>query len=602
MPLELVGPFGRTVNLAILSEAMTAPIVLSVSDSTSLSLQMVRPDLSGVAEAVGMAAGVATAAANSATEVASAGAAQGLSIALSVGATDTVATGASDGVATASAIGAADSESAGAATATSTAASGGASDVEAAGNSAGSSTAAAGGDFEAAGNGTGLAEGQATASAVGVSEAEAAGAATGSAAAGAVGEAATFAEITIETWGPQAAPHGDVPVEYTTDQAVTVDAVLYLASAGDPTASSQFNGGDADYIDLGDIALTVAGSPVNVDIPDELTGDYKLALLEQGAPDVNIVTSTGSTAINTVTEAAGAAAGAASVAGAGASEAEAAGASAGAATAGAVGDSVTEEVGAGASAGATTVSGAGASDAAAAGSSAGAASAAAVGDSSSGGGITSFAFVGDNVASPASSSHTFVAEPIEGPGDIVVAVACHGANIATCEIGGVPATVDARSVNTFELETSAIFRAAIPSGTAVDIFLTFTEDDLTTARTPSGDVAIWVARGVKSGGLTVTDTFVYNNSVTYPLACDVDTAAGGAAVGVMSDRGGGSGQNTSFDWVGLTKTGSDYDLNSGEDSNYGIATSTTAETPRGIDITEGGAGSAGVAVCVVSYE
>jgi pectate lyase len=99
------------------------------------------------------------------------------------------------------------------------------------------------------------------------------------------------ANITITGIGPQAA-NGNVPVSYTISQDdATVEAVLFLAADPDPVASDFNTGAATGYIDIGQVALTTAGSGITLTGPDGLQGNYKLALLPTGGGNADVVVS-----------------------------------------------------------------------------------------------------------------------------------------------------------------------------------------------------------------------------------------------------------------------------------------------------------------------
>ncbi len=102
---------------------------------------------------------------------------------------------------------------------------------------------------------------------------------------------ANVANITIVLAGPQAA-NGDIPIEYTiTVDDPTVEVIAFEASAADPDDPNDFGGSGAPtYIDLGTANMTTTGSGIDVNIPDNLGGDYQFGFLPTngGASDITI--------------------------------------------------------------------------------------------------------------------------------------------------------------------------------------------------------------------------------------------------------------------------------------------------------------------------
>lgn len=104
--------------------------------------------------------------------------------------------------------------------------------------------------------------------------------------------APVFPTLVINSIGPQQSD-GDVPVDYTLTGAASqlYDLVLYDPADGDPTLASQFNGGDADYTDIGQATLDDSGSPILLTGPDGLQGTFRKAFLPVGGGDGDIVVS-----------------------------------------------------------------------------------------------------------------------------------------------------------------------------------------------------------------------------------------------------------------------------------------------------------------------
>lgn len=116
-------------------------------------------------------------------------------------------------------------------------------------------------------------------------------------------EAVTPAVITINSIGPQDGDGGEVPVDYTIDKDdATVEAVVYAASEAPPGAADFGGGGDPAYIDLGPVALDTSGTPIELALPDDLDGSYRLALLPTGGGDGDVAVSA-AVSINTVADA-----------------------------------------------------------------------------------------------------------------------------------------------------------------------------------------------------------------------------------------------------------------------------------------------------------
>ena len=86
--------------------------------------------------------------------------------------------------------------------------------------------------------------------------------------------------------------NGDAAVSYAIDKNdAGVQAVLYLSAEAPPGAADFGGGGDPAYIDLGTVALDTSGTPIELAIPDELNGSYRLALLPSGGGDADVVAS-----------------------------------------------------------------------------------------------------------------------------------------------------------------------------------------------------------------------------------------------------------------------------------------------------------------------
>lgn len=102
----------------------------------------------------------------------------------------------------------------------------------------------------------------------------------------------SFPTLTINSIGPQASD-GDVPVDYTLTGASSqlYDLVLYDPADGDPTLASQFNGGDADYTDIGQATLDDSGDPLVLSDLVAWFGDARIALIPVGGSDGDIVAS-----------------------------------------------------------------------------------------------------------------------------------------------------------------------------------------------------------------------------------------------------------------------------------------------------------------------
>lgn len=116
--------------------------------------------------------------------------------------------------------------------------------------------------------------------------------------------APTVPVVSILSVGPQDGAGGDVPVSYTISENATCEAVLYLATEPAPGAGDFGGAGAPTYIDLGPLALTTAGTPVDLAVPDGLENTYKLALLPAGGGDGDVVES-GPVSVSTPTVATG---------------------------------------------------------------------------------------------------------------------------------------------------------------------------------------------------------------------------------------------------------------------------------------------------------
>ena len=99
------------------------------------------------------------------------------------------------------------------------------------------------------------------------------------------------AVLAITQIGPQEAG-GNVPVSYSIDKTDTgVAAVLYAAAEAPPLAAD-FNGAGAPtYADLGTLMLDTSGTPLDLELPDDLNGSYRLALLPSGGGDGHVAVS-----------------------------------------------------------------------------------------------------------------------------------------------------------------------------------------------------------------------------------------------------------------------------------------------------------------------
>jgi hypothetical protein len=84
---------------------------------------------------------------------------------------------------------------------------------------------------------------------------------------------------------------GDVLVFYTTDKDdAAVEVVVYNAVLPDPVAAD-FGGANPLYLDQGTVALTVSGAGIELELPDDLDGFYKMAMLPASGLDGNVAVS-----------------------------------------------------------------------------------------------------------------------------------------------------------------------------------------------------------------------------------------------------------------------------------------------------------------------
>lgn len=108
------------------------------------------------------------------------------------------------------------------------------------------------------------------------------------------------AVLAIIQIGPQEAG-GNVPVSYSIDKTDTgVAAVLYAAAEAPPQAADFDGAGAPTYADLGTLTLDTSGTPLDLDLPDELNGSYRLALLPSGGGDAHVAVSAAVTIDTTV--------------------------------------------------------------------------------------------------------------------------------------------------------------------------------------------------------------------------------------------------------------------------------------------------------------
>lgn len=99
-------------------------------------------------------------------------------------------------------------------------------------------------------------------------------------------------DLVINSIGPQDGDDGDVPVDYDIlPDDPTVEAVLFLSTDPDPDAADFNTGASSGYIDLGQVALTTAGSGINLALPAGLDDTYKLGLLPTGGGTADIAVS-----------------------------------------------------------------------------------------------------------------------------------------------------------------------------------------------------------------------------------------------------------------------------------------------------------------------
>ncbi len=103
-------------------------------------------------------------------------------------------------------------------------------------------------------------------------------------------EASSVATLSFDSAGPQETD-GDVPISYTISANDTVELVLFAAAEADPDAADFDGGGAPTYIDLGPASLTTGGAAIDVSIPSDLSGSYKIAGLPSGGGDVDVAVS-----------------------------------------------------------------------------------------------------------------------------------------------------------------------------------------------------------------------------------------------------------------------------------------------------------------------
>ncbi len=97
-------------------------------------------------------------------------------------------------------------------------------------------------------------------------------------------------DITVLEIGPQTA-EGDVPVSYLTRVDTACIAALCPASAATPGLLDFYGADPSTYTTLGSVLLTRTGAGLALDLPDDLNGVFKLALLPRGGGDADVTES-----------------------------------------------------------------------------------------------------------------------------------------------------------------------------------------------------------------------------------------------------------------------------------------------------------------------
>lgn len=95
----------------------------------------------------------------------------------------------------------------------------------------------------------------------------------------------------VVTFSVQPQDGENIAVSYTVTAGTTCAVLLYEATEAAPAAASFAGGGAPFYIDLGSVGLTPDGVDITLDLPDELDGSYKLALLPAGGNDIDVAES-----------------------------------------------------------------------------------------------------------------------------------------------------------------------------------------------------------------------------------------------------------------------------------------------------------------------